>query len=578
MSSLPVSYLARLRSGSVTIPDIVTKGCLHPSRVAFKSSCSPTQSVQYFDCGCCLNCINERRNQWVSRMCLHSLYHKYCYFVTLTYGSYDLTKFEEHPFRADWLETAPSLDSDNIYNAPRWTPSLLISSHLQKFLKRLRILLGDSHISFAACGEYGSTHGRPHFHVILWSDTPIIREHIAAAWSVMCVRTGNPRVIKPYRSRKTPKERVFPFRIGRIDFNDLVNNGSLDWNSDRPTGDNSNARKCFNYVAKYLFKDTIKTIPHSAMQRLQRVFPLLPCSSDESIDMDSSEASIYKQYYLNSTSHEKVCFAEFVTHVSPFFRTSRKYSLGKDYYLENRSRFQSGNYALPKFCGRELSFPNYYYRLLSLEEQPLRLVKVVSSGVSFSKGDYQSLIYYFEKLSIDRSSFFDIYNLLRIQKPTTYHRAKFFSTSDPRPRWYDDYTDATQCGNLLECIILSSTDTPFYVKYSYSSDSFDFYVYDKESREYVFHHYEERTDFCTFVIENLRRQIQNYNKQKSVLSAKYELDYLVKGKLLGESVNMDDPDDVSEYEKLQKILSVYLERKHIRDVKYNSTHYTKDLL
>lgn len=88
-------------------------------------------------CGRCIECRLERSRQWAMR-CVHeaSLHEDNC-FVTLTYD-------EEH------------LPSDRSLN----------NRHLQLFFKRLRKT--GRKFRYYACGEYGETTRRPHYHAILF--------------------------------------------------------------------------------------------------------------------------------------------------------------------------------------------------------------------------------------------------------------------------------------------------------------------------------------------------------------------------------------------------------------------------
>lgn len=95
-------------------------------------------------CGKCLACRIRRRSVWTIRM-LHEIHkaERAC-FITLTYD-------EEHlPVRGN--------DSRGI----------LVKSDLQNFFKRLRKALKDADLKYYACGEYGDSGGRPHYHAILF--------------------------------------------------------------------------------------------------------------------------------------------------------------------------------------------------------------------------------------------------------------------------------------------------------------------------------------------------------------------------------------------------------------------------
>lgn len=83
-------------------------------------------------------------------------------FLTLTYDDEHLPTYEE---------TSP--------NGHRSQVAILQPADLQKFLKRLRILADRDHdavrrdtnagLKFFACGEYGETTGRPHYHALIFN-------------------------------------------------------------------------------------------------------------------------------------------------------------------------------------------------------------------------------------------------------------------------------------------------------------------------------------------------------------------------------------------------------------------------
>ena len=95
-------------------------------------------------CGQCIGCRLERSRQWATR-CVHeaSLHERNC-FLTLTY------------------------DDEHI----RWSPftgeQTLYKRDLQLFMKRLRKYVEPIKVRFFACGEYGDSSNRPHYHVILF--------------------------------------------------------------------------------------------------------------------------------------------------------------------------------------------------------------------------------------------------------------------------------------------------------------------------------------------------------------------------------------------------------------------------
>lgn len=103
-------------------------------------------------CGKCIGCRMEYSRQWANRCMLELQYHKSAYFVTLTYDEY----FVPVSYYAD-KKTGEAL--------PSFT---LRKRDLQLFMKRLRFRFSDQKIRFFACGEYGPSTFRPHYHLILF--------------------------------------------------------------------------------------------------------------------------------------------------------------------------------------------------------------------------------------------------------------------------------------------------------------------------------------------------------------------------------------------------------------------------
>lgn len=94
-----------------------------------------------FPCGKCFECRSKKVREWSFRIAMEaSLYDKNC-FLSLTYN-------DEH------LPEDGKIHYEDV----------------QKFLKRLRKIYGN--LRFFACGEYGSEHNRPHYHVILFNFCP----------------------------------------------------------------------------------------------------------------------------------------------------------------------------------------------------------------------------------------------------------------------------------------------------------------------------------------------------------------------------------------------------------------------
>lgn len=96
-------------------------------------------------CGKCVECKINYSNEWALRVMLEASLHQENCFITLTYNEDNLPVGET-----------------------------LRKRDLQLFMKRLRKRLSADAIKvrFFACGEYGSLHGRPHYHIILFGYAP----------------------------------------------------------------------------------------------------------------------------------------------------------------------------------------------------------------------------------------------------------------------------------------------------------------------------------------------------------------------------------------------------------------------
>lgn len=90
-------------------------------------------------CGSCLGCRSEQARQWSVRLMHERQLHDAAWFLTLTYSD------EELP-------TNGSLDPQ----------------HLQGFFKSLRRDHPPRSVRYFACGEYGETSQRPHYHAVLF--------------------------------------------------------------------------------------------------------------------------------------------------------------------------------------------------------------------------------------------------------------------------------------------------------------------------------------------------------------------------------------------------------------------------
>lgn len=108
--------------------------------ITFDRNKGISTSKMQLPCGSCIGCRLERSRQWAMR-CMHEAksYEDNC-FITLTYAD------------------------DQIPEG-----NTLIKSHFQNFMKRLRFEYNKKKIRFYACGEYGDSSSRPHYHACLFN-------------------------------------------------------------------------------------------------------------------------------------------------------------------------------------------------------------------------------------------------------------------------------------------------------------------------------------------------------------------------------------------------------------------------
>ena len=111
--------------------------CLHPIVVLNKR----TQSRTRAPCGRCIACRRRRQNEWAFRILEEARASASVFFVCLTYD-------DEHLLYGDGR---PTLDKSQF--------SLFVRYLRRRFVFPLR---------FFACGEYGDSYDRPHYHVILF--------------------------------------------------------------------------------------------------------------------------------------------------------------------------------------------------------------------------------------------------------------------------------------------------------------------------------------------------------------------------------------------------------------------------
>ena len=112
-------------------------------------------------CGQCIGCRLDYSRMWADRCMLEAQQWQNNAFITLTYDPEHLPK----------SQPVVDVETGEVFDCPS-----LIPEHLTKFMKDLRNYFmnkfGHTGVRFYACGEYGSTGGRPHFHILAFNLPP----------------------------------------------------------------------------------------------------------------------------------------------------------------------------------------------------------------------------------------------------------------------------------------------------------------------------------------------------------------------------------------------------------------------
>ncbi len=185
--------------------------CEHPKQITTKSG-----DVMLVSCGKCRSCLIDKARSRSSVIQHHSVHRKYCFFVTLTYNNmfvprayplylmcddkqcielYDVETGELlHALDFNHTSCRSFIASQNRSTKNDYMIDTLMYarfSDCQKFIKRLRKQLNkysDEKITYFATSEYGTKSKRPHFHILLWFDDPVlsqvIRQVVSTCWKL----------------------------------------------------------------------------------------------------------------------------------------------------------------------------------------------------------------------------------------------------------------------------------------------------------------------------------------------------------------------------------------------------------
>lgn len=323
--------------------------CTNPINLKISDAHTQTMRDIQVACGQCYHCQETKINEWVTRMYAHLEDFKHVYFITLTYRSFaDISSPASRLIMNKLSQAVWHYDRLNFNHHASWNPCLLCKDHYQKFLKRLRKYTSLNDITYVLSGEYGSDYGRPHYHAILFSNSVIKRDDIVRAWSVALWRNNDGSFEYARAQKKNGMKYYFP--IGRVDYNDLVTNGTLNTTAKiRIDGTYMNAAECFAYVCKYVCKkDTanlnrVKLAYHSLFKK------------EKFVKVYNNDIQWFRIHeYLNSTGMAHYQIPELINNLKSYVYEKILYSPTELVYTQE----------LRRTCKRTLFGHSFYFVLL----------------------------------------------------------------------------------------------------------------------------------------------------------------------------------------------------------------------
>ena len=432
--------------------------CYYPQTVNIYDAHQQVKRKITVACGCCYHCIESKINEWCTRMYAHAEDFKNVYFVTLTYRSFTSVELPYNKLVINKLQDAIwHYDNFNITKHFSYNPCLLVKSHYQNFLKRLRKNTGLTDLTFVLCGEYGKTYGRPHFHMILFTNGELTERDIKRAWSV-CLWRSNDGVWS-YRRNQSKNGRPFDAPIGHVDFHNLVSNGSFN-TAIKIKVDNTSlsAARCFAYVCKYVCKrdnvnySRVSLAYRSCIHKEKRfaVYTndvqwsqvrkwLQDCGYSFTIENatdNSLKQFIYEKFifspddrvYSQNLSAVKKCslyghsydvevfpskYYEFREMYTPFVEFSRGTPIGSLYAGRHVQEFAQGIFNKPILQDTGFVVPSYFRSKASQFQYGLRKYRKSIKGSSFNYSPLLDLLGRFNSASKNPTTLREHYDIIK---------------------------------------------------------------------------------------------------------------------------------------------------------------------
>lgn len=308
---------------------LIERQCVNPTEVEVINPITLVKELRKVPCGTCYHCRMTKVNEWYTRMYLQTLYSNHCYFVTLTYDVEQMTQKELE-------ETFACVHNFNSKHVEMLSPLTLCKRHHQLFFKHFRKICKTEYSQPFQCqyylvGEYGSTYGRPHYHMILWTNQPLDYVHINEDKHI-----NHDSIL--WRA----------WHKGAVQCIDLKEDFEL----------GQNQKKVFRYVAKYVQKK-----------------------------QDYNNLVTYKLHFKNylnlkdnETNQDKVIdtFNDYWKKFGDYMCCSKQPAIGVGYFNDYKDELCAGKVRLLGVQEKSLVFPSYFLRKIKDQTQPFRPFSVRS--------------------------------------------------------------------------------------------------------------------------------------------------------------------------------------------------------
>lgn len=445
--------------------------CVSPIKVQIRNPLNMLYEEREVPCGRCLHCKMTKKNEWLTRMYLQSLYSKYTYFVTLTYDVEMMTNEQ-------LMDTHAIVHNCNYKHDNMLRPLTLCKRHHQLFFKRLRKYYKQRNIDFSCqyfiVGEYGDTYGAPHYHMALWSNielfnplTDVINEDHHLSHTTSLYKSWNMGIVSA----------------------ELLNGEILD--------NLGNINKSFGYISKYIQKDKqeYKNLPtfkyHIA--NLQKI-KSYENNSQNSIITDEDYSEYWRTY-----GHYMSC--------------SRKPAIGGGYFDEYQEKFRSGEIRLHGVQEQSLLLPSYFVK---------KSKRLACPYLRYSeKGNNQISNVYTEDLTLFIA---DLLDTMQSRKNALLDEQKIIPMGDKSPCYLRQYRK--QMYNFQDVIssiyYIYDPKLQIYNKYKYSrkerlykyvgSDSL-LYVYNLLTKSFAYYKQKFLVPF-RYAYERNKREFDRYIKEE----------------------------------------------------------------